>query len=289
MDGDELTSIPRRTTTTPDPSDLTTAALMREVSALRELFEARLAGEARARDQRFDGMDRAIDIHAKSLDQNNAYVKHEIEQLQALHQEKFRSIESSIVTKFEAVANQFIAFDKLREQLSLAAGTAVAAALQAQKESAGATQDANAVALTKMENSFTKQIDQVTGSLTIMGSNTDEKINDLKGRLDRGEGRTSVSDPAVSNGIAQLTQLVQNLSKTHDTAAGQGAGQAQTWGVAAAVVGIGIAALTMMFKIPSSPSPDANATAISRLEYMFEQHLKQNDSRAMTLPAPLTR
>ena len=134
---EELTSIPRRTTTTPDPSDLTTAALMREVSALRDIFEARLAGEAKARDQRFDGMDRAIDIHAKSLENNNTFIKHEIEQLQALHQEKFRSIETSVQTKFEAVASQFIAFDKrreaqllaeliegdkLREQLSLAAG-----------------------------------------------------------------------------------------------------------------------------------------------------------------------
>jgi len=202
-------------------------------------------------------MDRAIDIHAKSLENNNTFIKHEIEQLQALHQEKFRSIETSVQTKFEAVASQFIAFDKLREQLSLAAGTAVAAALQAQKESAGATQDANAVALTKMENSFTKQIDQVTGSLTIMARNTDEKINDLKGRLDRGEGRTSVSDPAVSNGIAQLTQLVQNLSQSRDMGSGHSAGQTQLWAGIAGTIGVVVAVVSIIIAISTAEQKPA--------------------------------
>jgi hypothetical protein len=247
-----------------DPSELTTRQLHHEIEAVKELLQSATNSELDLTNARFEAAHAKIDLIQSTINSIPPDIDRVVGQLGRLHEEKFRSIELAILTKFEAVSNQFIAFDKLREQLSLAAGTAVAAALQAQKESAGATQDANAVALTKMENSFTKQIDQVSTSLIVVSKNTDEKINDLKGRLDRGEGRTSVSDPAVSNGIAQLTSLVQNLSQSRDTSAGHSAGQTHLWGGIVGGVGMIIAIISIGISIAAFSSRGTSNADIGR-------------------------
>jgi hypothetical protein len=92
---------------------------------------------------------------------------HEVQRLQELHAEKFA-----------AVQNQFEERDKRTEQLTLADKTAIAAALQAQKEAVNAQNIANATATTKAEIAFTKQIDSLA-----------DKINDIKSRVDQGEGK----------------------------------------------------------------------------------------------------
>jgi hypothetical protein len=44
----------------PDPTELTTAALLREILALRELLESRIGAEARLCRERFEGLDREL-------------------------------------------------------------------------------------------------------------------------------------------------------------------------------------------------------------------------------------
>lgn len=145
----------------PDPTLLTTENLRREIANLKELLETRLDSGA---------------VVIKGL--------HElvIVELQVL----------SNVTeqRFESIATQFAERDKRTEQLSLADKTAIAAALQAQKEAAGATNESNSVALAKMENNFTKLIDQGQTLLQSVAKNMDDKINDIKSRIDTGEGQS---------------------------------------------------------------------------------------------------
>jgi len=65
---------------------------------------------------------------------------------------------------------------------------AIAAALRAQKEETNTKHDANAATAVKMETYFAKQADQTQQLLHEMQRSTDGKINDLKSRLDKGEG-----------------------------------------------------------------------------------------------------
>ena len=144
----------------PDPTLLTTENLRHEIANLKELLEIQFSGAKEARTSQHD------------------LIKTEIEVLSRVTDQRFSSIET-----------QFEERDKRTEQLSLADKTAIAAALQAQKEAAGSTNESNSVALAKMENNFTKLIDQGQTLLNSVAKNMDDKINDLKSRLDTGEGQ----------------------------------------------------------------------------------------------------
>lgn len=207
----------------PDPTLLTTQQLLREVGAAREVIETRLGG-----------MDKAIELLQAASDRYPQFVRAEVKQLQELHEEKFRSI-----------AIQFMERDKRTEQLSLADKTAIAAALQAQKEAAGAQNESNAAANAKMENSFAKLIDQNQALLLEVRRNTEAQINDLKSRLDKGEGKTSVSDPAVAEGIRTLSAMVKELAANRDTNTGKEQGIGQVVGYIVGAVGVlaGLAAI----------------------------------------------
>jgi hypothetical protein len=85
---------------------------------------------------------------------------------------------------------QFAERDVRLDQASIATKIAVDAALQAQKEAANATNVSNTAAIAKSELNTTKLIDGIVALLNSTVKATDEKISDLKGRLDRGEGNT---------------------------------------------------------------------------------------------------
>jgi hypothetical protein len=132
----------------PDPTRLTTDQLRREIAAVRELVES-----------------------------HEAALKIQIGALRELHTERFTSI-----------AIQFAERDKRTEQLSLADKTAIAAALQAQKEAAAAQNESSTTANVKMEAHFVKLIDQQEKSLEDGRRNTEQQIADLKSRMDKAEG-----------------------------------------------------------------------------------------------------
>jgi hypothetical protein len=156
----------------PDPTLLTTENLRREIANLKEMLLAQATA------------DRSL-----VLAELNATI--------AVTQERFIGI-----------ATQFLERDKRTDQLSLADKTAVAAALQAAKEAVGAQNISNSVALTKMEDNFTKLIDQGQAQLQLMASNLDDKINDLKARIDTGEGQTR----GKTEGIGMIGALIVGMS-----------------------------------------------------------------------------
>lgn len=161
----------------PDPTVLTTDQLLREVKSLKEILETRL-----------NGMDTAIELLQHTSDRFPTRIDEKIVALKEVHEEKFRSI-----------ATQFAERDTRTDQTSRDSKVAVDAALQAAKEAVGEQNRSSALAIAKSEAATQKQIDQQ--SLLIQGTAkaSDEKIDDIKERLTRIEGKgEGVSADAAS-------------------------------------------------------------------------------------------
>lgn len=148
----------------PDPSKLTTDQLRQEVKNLRELIEARLEGVT------------------GTMQSNRELLANEIDKLGAVSSERFTRIDT-----------QFIERDKRTDQLSLADKTAVAAALQAAKEAVGAQNTSNSIAIAKSESSTVESIKQLQTLFNSAIDGLNDKVNDVKSRLDRGEGGHTAS------------------------------------------------------------------------------------------------
>lgn len=191
----------------PDPTVRTVEQLQRDIGASREIVEAKFEGDRRVFETRLDGMDRAIELLQNATDRLPQLIKDEVSQLRELHQEKFLSVEARTEIQFGGIATQFAERDKRTEQLSLADKTAIAAALQAQKEAAGAQNESNAAANTKMESNFAKLIEQGSALVLEIRRNTDVQLNDLKSRLDKGEGG-SVASKATSKDSRDNMSLI---------------------------------------------------------------------------------
>jgi hypothetical protein len=102
--------------------------------------------------------------------------------------EKFLSVATQFTEKFDGIAVQFKERDTRVEQTAKASKEALDAALQAAKEAVGKQNDSFAQAILKVEASFTKQIDQIGLMLTTTVTAINDKIDDLKSRLNMIEG-----------------------------------------------------------------------------------------------------
>lgn len=169
----------------PDPSLLTTRALQREIFSLRELIEVKLGSSVATGElnravieTRLDGMDKAIRLLQDTADRFPDRIDEKISGLKTVHDERFASIQQ-----------QFTERDVRTEQAAGAVKIAVDAALQAQKEAVGEQNKSSALAIAKSEASTMKQIDQQAVLITQMGKGIDDKIDDLKERLTRTEGK----------------------------------------------------------------------------------------------------
>lgn len=224
----------------PDPTERTVEQLLREISTSREIVEATIRGNRDVIDTRLSGMDKAIELLQKTTDKIPDLIKDEVIQLKDLHAEKFTSVEARTKIQFDGIATQFMERDKRTEQLSLADKTAIAAALQAQKEAAGAQNESNAAANVKMETNFSKLIDQGQALLLEVRRNTEAQINDLKSRLDKGEGRSSIADPAIGDALREMLRDIKHLAASRDVAAGQKQGHSEIWGIIVGAVGLAV-------------------------------------------------
>lgn len=181
----------------PDPTERTVEQLLREIGTSREIVEAGQKGTRDVIETRLSGMDKAIELLQTLTNKMPQYIKDEVSHLEKLHQEKFASILTNIETRFDGVGTQFVERDKRVEQLSLADKTAINAALAAQEKQAIAQNESNSAANTKMEGNFAKLIEQGQEFLLEYRRNTEAQINDLKSRLDKGEGTTRGADRAT--------------------------------------------------------------------------------------------
>ncbi len=165
---------PIGSTPVPDPTVLTTQQLVREIAASREIIETRL-----------DAMDIATQINKVANDNIPRMIDEKVRQLSILVDEKI----AGLMEKFHSIDVQFKERDTRTEQYSKDSKVAVDAALQAAKEAVGEQNKSSALAIAKSEAATNKQLDQIGTLIQTTTKGLDEKINDLKGRLDRGEGQ----------------------------------------------------------------------------------------------------
>ena len=172
-----------RSTHIPGGPYLTTEELRRDVSALREILQARL-----------DAMDRATVVLSDSVNRTPTIIQSEIAHVRELMNEKFDKIDGEVSEKFKSVEQQFAERDVRTNQAATASAQALAAALQAAKEAVFEQAQAAAKAADKTETSTSKQIDLLLSQIKAQGETFSERLAELKGRIDRGEGQTTGSD-----------------------------------------------------------------------------------------------
>jgi hypothetical protein len=191
----------------PDPTELTTAALLREVANVRELVEnrigatretveAKLQGNTDVLLQRLDGMDKAIELLQRTTDQLPGQIKDAVDTLRGLHSEKFDNLSALMEEQFKGVQTQFRERDTRTEQSSKDSKVAVDAALQAAKEAVGEQNKSSALAIAKSEAATNKQLDQIGTIMNATTNGLNDKIDDLKTRLTTVEGRWQGVAPA---------------------------------------------------------------------------------------------
>lgn len=161
----------------PDPSVLTTQQMHREINALRDTFETRLAG-----------MDKATALLGENVSRVPTDTDKQIRQLRELHDEKFEAGLNARMAMAIGIQKQFDERDIRSAASEDAAKVAVNAALQAQKEAAAAQNSSNTAAIAKSEVATTKQIDSILALLASNNSALNDKMAAVNQRLDRGDG-----------------------------------------------------------------------------------------------------
>jgi hypothetical protein len=230
----------------PDPSSLTTQQLQREVASLKEILTTRLDGMEKAiqvahenlvrvptdtdkqiqhlkelHDSRFDERNHNAELRKQVIETRLNGMDRALELLQETTgafptrvDEKMSALEKVQAEKFGSIALQFMERDARVARSSADSKLAVDAALQAAKEAVAEQNKSSALAIAKSESATQKQIDQL-GLNIQQGTNAqDGKINDMKERLTRIEGRseggkeTKQDSRAVGSSVASLVSIL---------------------------------------------------------------------------------
>jgi len=172
----------------PDPTVLTTAALMQAISSLKEVIYTRL-----------EGMDRAIVLFDGTVMRMTVETDKKLTHLRELVFERIEGDRNGI-------NQRFVERDVRVEQTARDTKVAVDAALAAQKEMGNKQTDSFAQSIAKSEAATSKQIDQLGQLLSTTNTATDGKIADIKERLTRIEGE--------GKGVrqAEVQQQTSNMS-----------------------------------------------------------------------------
>jgi hypothetical protein len=161
-----------------DPTHLTTQQLDRAIVDLRQEIITRLEADEKAAALAHEDLvrvpttvDKAV---AASEDVLNA---------------KRNALAEVMLEKFSGVNTQFVERDKRTEQLTIANSTAIAAALQAQKEAVGEQNKAFSEATDKSNKATAEAINQLQTLFNSNISSLTTQLNDIKSRIDRTEGQ----------------------------------------------------------------------------------------------------
>jgi hypothetical protein len=193
-------SLQRESLPVPDPTPLTTIQLETAIRNLRDLVEA----EFKVSDAKFNAMETAVkllqevtnqqptvaEVYTRSTERFSA-IKEQFESIEILEKERFSRVEQQFVERDKRIEQLNTANANAAEQLRIANATAIAAALQAQKEAAGETQKASATAIAKSEAATTESIRQLTMLFQTSIAALSTQVQEVKSRLDRGEGGTT--------------------------------------------------------------------------------------------------
>jgi len=174
----------------PDPSLLTTEQLRRELGSLREVIETRLAG-----------MDRATELIADELVKLTSDFVGRLDRMRADKNDQFKSEREYIMgqidivraiaeERFAAVDTRFNERDARTQQAADEARISLDAALAAAKEAVSEQNKANTLAIDKSGAATQKQLDSLILQMNTSNESLNDKILELRGRLDRSEGKS---------------------------------------------------------------------------------------------------
>jgi hypothetical protein len=172
----------------PDPTKLTTELVDRALGAFREVMEARL-----------DAMDRATRLVADDVARYDSAAAERREHLREDFDRQTKALREYILSviknvgdigleKFAAIDTRFAERDTRTEQAAQESRISLDAALAAAKEAVSEQNKANTLAIGKSELATQKQIDAMVQLMATSNRSLEERITDLKTRLDRGEG-----------------------------------------------------------------------------------------------------
>jgi hypothetical protein len=139
-------------------------------------------------DARIKGIEHGIELFQADLVRVPTAVDRAIGGLRELVEAKIEKNSAVSIERFLRIDAAFTERDKRAEQLALASSTAIAAALQAQKEAAGEVQKSSAAAIAKSENATSESIKQLQTLFQTSQAGLSTQILDVKSRLDKGEG-----------------------------------------------------------------------------------------------------
>jgi Fe2+ transport system protein B len=160
----------------PDPTALTTAALDRQISSLKELLFTRLDNSSRENEV---FIDRILELGNK--------VKEEVRHLENLHNEKFAGI-----------TLQFLERDTRAERADRDGKAALAAALQAAKEAVTEQNKSAALAIEKSSAATAKQMDQQGIQIATATQALEDKISGVKELINKLDSRiTSIESLSI--------------------------------------------------------------------------------------------
>ncbi len=168
-------------TPVPDPTILTTQQLVREIAALREILERQIAAITDKIETRLDGMDKAIALVQTVNDKQSVDTDVKVRYLRELMDQTFQLV----TEKFTSVQRQFEERDVRVQQSTIAAQTAVAAALQAAKEAVGEQAKNFQLSIDKSETATTKQLESIQTSFQREVGSLGSTLADLKERITR--------------------------------------------------------------------------------------------------------
>jgi hypothetical protein len=180
----------------PDPTVLTTAQLVREISTLKESAQASLVGTEKSLTARIEGIEKAIQVAHHDAVRIPTLLQDAIENLRKLVWERFDTADQKIKgmealsgERLSAIQQRFKERDVRVKQTAKTGGEALRAALQAAKEAVAAQQTSNSEAISKSEQATKEQIAALGTTIAQNTKASDGAINDLKSRLDRLEGQ----------------------------------------------------------------------------------------------------
>jgi methyl-accepting chemotaxis protein len=212
----------------PDPTALTSAALYREVSSLRELIEQRIDGVmalSKERDNRVDGMFTAAQSRKKALQME---FRTNLTALRELEDEKFKRVEQ----QFELVERQRVEQKKDTKD-------AVDAALTAQKEAVKEQTTASATAIGKSESATNKALEQ-------LGANFNTAVDSLRRTIDEVKERISEVDRNLRDAVATVDAKASGTISQKTGATESKTGLYAALGAVVAVVAIGLTVVALL-------------------------------------------
>lgn len=161
-----------------NPSYLTTQQLDRAIVDLRQEILARQEAD-----------EKAATLAHEDLVRVPTTVDKAIGGLRDVLDAKREALYELMIEKFKGVDTQFVERDKRAEQLTAANATAIAAALQAQKEAVNEQNKASSEAIDKSNKATAEAINQLQTLFNSNIASLTAQLQDAKSRIDRNEGQ----------------------------------------------------------------------------------------------------